>query len=279
MIYQRIIRDYPRTGFELTARSNELWLQTGYKNEKAYTAGADQLVQSFGGPSLQQIQTSPQLGRLTDQVLALPTEYQYALSGVYQTLSGSLHDQRQFQSALTLAIFNRQTFAKFDENDLLSDIEFNWIRVNGLDPALQTSRGDDVNPTLKVRSRRGNFGPRPRFTFQTSTGPLPTAQVSLANSKFLLDGQNFLPQLVIRSRIDQSVGKHRREKPFEILRLSGRPAQRLAPGIHTLSLEIRVEGYRPGNPGLTTYNLKFRVYPNCDDDEDNADDDRWDRDF
>jgi len=278
-IYQRIIRDYPRTGYELTARVNLLFLQTGYQDEKSYSTGVDQLVQSFGGPSLQQIRTAPQLGRLTEQILALPLDHQYAMLGAYHSVSGSLRQQRQYQSALALATFNRQTFAKFEKNYLLSDVIYNWIRVNGLDPNLQTKQVDKINPDLKVRPRRGNFGPRPRLTFQTSTGPLPTAQVSLSTSKFLLDGQDFRPQLSVRSRIDQSNGKHRREKPFEILRLSGRPAQPLTPGLHTLSIEIRVEGYQPGKPGLTTYNQTFRVNSPRDDDDDDCDDDRWDRDW
>ena len=278
-IYQRIIRDYPRTGFELTARCNLLWTQTGYQNEKAYSAGVDQFVQSFGGPSLQQIQTAQQPGRLTEQILALSLDHQYAMLGAYQSMCGSLSSQRQYQSALNLAIFNRQTFAKFGKNYLLSEVVYNWIRVNGLDPALQTARVDNVNPNLKVRPRRNNFGPRPRFTFQTSTGPLPIAQVSLATSKFLLDGQDFGPQLSVRSRIDQSNGEHRRQKPFEVLRLSGRPAQPLTPGLHTLSVEIRVEGYQPGKPGLTTYNQSFRVNSPRDDDDEDCNDDRWDRDW
>lgn len=277
LIFQRLIAEYPRTRYEVAARASLLWFQYGYQNAQGYIQSADRLVTSFGGPSLREISQSQGLNRLSNQIWALPEEYQVGLSGVYKSLAGLKATRLgQYQDALPLAVFNRQTFAKFDESGQLGrDVQFYWAQANRIN--FNDFKPILVDPKLRVRPRnnRLGFGPRPRFTFETSTGPLPTAQVNLASSKFLLDGKSLLPRLKISSHVNLKSGKHQKQ-PFEVIRLSGRPEQQLSNGPHTLEVEIRAEGYRPGGPGLTKQILNFYVRPNCDDDDDNAEDDRWD---
>ncbi|MBX3110305.1 MAG: hypothetical protein KF743_14080 [Fimbriimonadaceae bacterium] len=280
-IYERMRSSFPNSRFEIYARHSLLDLQYG-PNAAVWRAAADQLAQSYGGPSLQTILAGDHLNTMSEQIWALPQEYQMGLYSLYSEMCGSLSfTGGRYQEALPMAQFMRQTFWKFEtrSDQMAWEMELIWMRANGVKPS--EYKHVSVNPTIRLRPRKnGVFGPRPRFTLELSTGPLPLNQVSLSQSRILLDGLDFKPSMKLRSYADLRPKKKKdSNKPFEVLRLSGRPAQPLSPGSHTLSLVIVVSGYSGTGPGKTTLDFPFRVTGPRDDDDDDCDDDRWDRDW
>ncbi|GMU52804.1 MAG: hypothetical protein AMXMBFR33_19500 [Candidatus Xenobia bacterium] len=67
---------------------------------------------------------------------------------------------------------------------------------------------------------------------------------------------------------------------FERILLSGRPAQPLVPGRHTLEIVARSTGYTGSGPGLTRVVVEFTVGKGHDDDCDRREDDArdWEQD-
>lgn len=282
-ILQRIVREYPGTADEIVARIDLIGFSfSSYQDPGGNLGAVEQLAKSLGGPSIAEILSRVDLLRLSQKIWGLGDEIQYGLVSAYIQLREDLRHLERFQDALTLAIFVRQTFARVDElGQLQRDVEMAWLRANSRSlNSLYSLDRPTVDPKLRVKGRRrGLCGVRPRFSFEASTGPLPYHQINLATSKFLLDGQDLSSNLEVSSHIDARAAEGSK-RPFETLRISLRVPRPLAPGIHTLVVEIRSDGYKPGGPGLTRYEHAFRCHPIEDDDEDDRDEQsRWDQDW
>lgn len=269
-LYQRLIREYPESRYAMAARSHQLVYQYGRHNAEAWLPHLDQLAQSYGGPGLQEILQARSLSVLTRQVLALSEDRQVGLYGIYSTMdTGLSYELGRRRETLPLDVFLRQTFARFDSSgELLDNLKLHWIRANQF--SANGVRDYFVDPKVRVKPHSRTTGPRPRWTFEFSTAPLPARQVELATSRITLDGVDFFPQLQVSSLVELQPSK--KNRPFEILRLSGRPASPLARGNHNLTLEIRAEGYPGSGPGLTRVECPFRVASERDEEKEDGDD-------
>lgn len=270
-IYQAVISAYPRTFFEISARKNLLYVQ--YGQTRAYFAAVERLAQSYGGPSLAELSRGDQ-SKASARVRALPLEYQKGLVTIYS----SLHDMSEPAEAVPIAQFIRDTFfLLLDDNQASRDLQFDISMAN---IGTWLGIGDPmVNPTVRLLSHEREAGPRPKFVLELSTGPYPTPMIDLHSLKVKLDGQDFRPNLVASSRIKHHAKRAKGLSIEERIRVSGRPAQNLSRGPHTLDVEVSCDGYPPDGtgPGRTHKVYTFTVGRDRDDDEDDQDGECWDR--
>lgn len=275
-ILNAIIAGYPRSRFEVWARLSLLNGQYGYSDMEGWLADADRLAQSYGGPPLAAILRGRDLDRLSAQVLALPVEIRYGLAQVYGSMQGGLVCQlKQYERAVPLVIFGRQAFSLYSDGQLGVKYVVTLART-GTWSRLSTNL---VPPTVRViHPRHGRHtGPRPKIRLELFTGDASIQQIDLTGSTFLLDGQDFRPRLRARIKVDESLKPGR---VFERILLSGRPAQPLARGRHTLEIVARSTGYTGSGPGLTRVVVEFTVGKSHDDDCDRREDDArdWEQD-
>lgn len=273
-IFQQVIASYPGSGFEITSKLCILERQT--PSREPMLRACDQLAQSYGGPSVAEILRDHDRALTRLRTLSLDTLDGLAL--VYDSIQGETQDLQRWSQAAELARFNRDGFfpvVKGDQagKDMLFCLSMGYLGtwVGSLDPP--------VDPKVRLVTQEGESGPRPKLVLQVQTGPGLVPQTDLSSLNVTLDGTNFLPNMVVSSKLTHSKA-HRRFSLKETVRLSGRPVQPLAKGPHVLDVTVSVSGYqqRGGTgPGKTHKTFTFFVRRDRDEDEDECEGAAWGR--
>lgn len=283
-IYHAVIAGYPRSRFEVQARLCILDRQFPGRDRasvEGFIAAADQLAQGYGAPSLQEISLGNNQVRLSKQVRALPLEIQKGLVSVYDEIQAGIANQlHEYGRVVPVDLFVRDTFVQFVGPQASQNVNMHFAAANPGTPP--PGSGPFISPTIRlVKPKNKHTGPRPKIVLELRTGPFPTPQVDLSSVKVTLDGQNFLPNLVATTKLeDRRKGGQRSVE--QRLRLKGRPPARLSSGSHVLVVEAMAENYlsRGGTgPGRTLTSFSFSVSRNRDEDDDereDRDDDSWD---
>lgn len=286
-IYQAVIAGYPRSHFEVLARINLLDLQypgRATPQVEAWIEAAGQLGQSYGAPALREIMRGSITGG-SDQVRAMPLEIRMGLMALYSQIQGATaHQLKRYGEAVPLDLFIRDTFGSLAGDQPSRDLVFDIVKAKyGIwNPSTYGAR-IPIDPTVRILSPKSNQqkGPRPKIRWETTVGDYTHPQVSVANLKATLDGQDIAPQLKVRSKVRKSL-KTKSNSVFERLRFTYRPALRLQRGDHTVALEMPTQGYSGSGPGITRVSWTFRVGRDRDDDYDECsdedeDNDGWER--
>ena len=276
-LYNAVIAGYPRSRFEIAARLSLLSPSFGNTDFDAQLAAVDRLAQSYGGPALAAILGGQNRDRLSAQVLALPLEFQYGLDSVYFDMLGSIGlEKERYRQVIPLALFHQQTFSLRGDGNTLAVYFLVLAQGKNWNSVLYNNL---ANPTVRVKRPKDgrSIGPRPKIRIELNSGDFTYSKIDIQQSKFLLDGQDLKPVLRMRLKTLENLTPG---KPFQRILLSGRPAQALSRGRHTLEIVARVSQYRGTGLGLTRTLVNFTVGKSQDDDCDRRDDDDrdWDED-
>jgi hypothetical protein len=273
-IYQRIVAEYPNSGFELQARFALMSLQS--TTTESWFLGSDSLLRSYGAPTLAEVKQNQ--GQAVAKLRGLPLDYQHGLTEIYRQMKVSLQSPniRRYSDALLLSYFGREAFA-YDQasaSSFSSGISYNADRLTGeLNPTTLI-----VAPKVTVRSPKGGkVGPLPRLRFETTLRNSRVAGVSSSDAQFFLDGVNVSKQVQVLSfRVNPTAKKH---QIYEQLLFGFQPTQPLVPGAHQFSMIIPTLGDQINpvivGPGVVRKTISFsvrQVERDCDDDKDN---DHW----
>ncbi|MEW6282063.1 MAG: hypothetical protein AB1758_25890 [Candidatus Eremiobacterota bacterium] len=281
-IYHEIIAGYPGSKFEVQARVCLIEMDIPGGGEPRLLA-YDQLARSYGAPPLDGILRWGDRTRLVRQFRTLHTEFQSGLIPVYRGMLNMLElDLRRLEDALRVALFNREAFAfdSIEGSKAVGRVE-SLVSEIAQGGHVMYQAAPRVDPQVTIRAPRPGHrtGPRPKIRVEIAVGDYRVPQVNLGALEWTLDGQDLKPVMEVRSKIDRSL---RLDRPFEQLRLTARPAQRLSGGTHTVSLVVPTAGYQGEGPGIARLNWTFVVARDCDDADDerddHEDDDRWERD-
>lgn len=281
-IYQQIIRNYPRSRFEIKART--CLLQVEYSGDskaeaKSFVSAGDRLAKSWGGPSLQDIARNRVAAN--NKLHKLSSERQDGLIGLYEQIaSEQAEGAKDYEGSLALDLFLRDAKFPQGEGQLGWTVFYHTVQADlGKWPPPEKPRQQThIDPKIRLLTHRKQVcGPRPKLVVEIDTS-YPGYPVDLSQLKITLDGQDFLPSLALTSdyRHEQRKGKLIIE---DRIRLAGRPARNLSQGTHTLNISAEVQTYKAsGNvgPGKTVAQYSFRVGKSKDDPEDEHVDDCWD---
>jgi hypothetical protein len=200
---------------------------------------------------------------------ALHPDYLEALNNIYQGLVMVLGNTKRYPEAIALAALGQEAFTNSDGGSY-SGMVRHFVGMR--DGNSQPYRAVWVNPIVKIRSPKDGKVTRglPVIRLVTWTGDFSHAQPSFSDSDLLVDGQSVKSQV----QVESSFAKKRKLGPNHIwlkMRWSYVPAQRLAPGRHTVTAIVRVPGYVVNHmtgPGSTTVTWSFVVHPQGRDDDD-----------
>lgn len=272
-VLQRISAEYPGSRFDLGARMIPL----AVGNPQKQVEDLDGLARSCGAPGLADIVQSGGSSRaLTRQVEGLPIEVRRGLKSLYLVMHSELSlptGLGQPQRGLPLAVFCQQSLGLVrgtsavpgEEIKFTPQIEWDMMLL-GVPPVAQSR----VDPTVQIRSPRPDEvkGRHPKIQIQMTAGPRSNVPIDLSRVEFTLDGESILPLLKIGVMVNTE-----QDKPFEKIRLTGRPQQLLDRGSHSLELTVPTLGYQGSGPGQTRLNWTFQVGRDKDDKDDEERDD------
>lgn len=271
-LYERIVQEYPNSGFELQARQGLLSQNTNTAGE--WFAGADALLQSYQAPTLAQVVANPSAA--VRQLESLPMDYQHGLIGLYQQYEEALSSSNinRYNEAIALCYFGRTAFA-YDSSAtsaFSSGISYSTGELRGQKNFVQNV----VRPKIKIRSPHGEVGARPKIRIETTLRDSSSCPVAPANSQFWLDGQEVSKEIRVRNlKSNPLAGKN---QIFEQLLLEYQPIQPLSSGRHTFTALILTEGDRVGDPngkGVSQLEIRFKVKPGERDCDDETDENKW----
>jgi hypothetical protein len=275
VLYQRIVAEYPHSGFELKARLAILCLQT--QTTDAWLSATDSLLNSYNAPTLAEVVVNQ--GQAVTKLRSLPLDYQHGLIDVYTQILGVLQSPNihRYSEAVRLGQFGREAFY-YDRSGtaIFGAGAFNNLvnyRANYTGPSQPR-----VPAKITVRSPRGGkVGPLPKIRIETTLRGSRSIPVSPEHSQFLLDGVDVSSQVrVLSNRLNLDAKKN---QVFEQLLFGYQPVQLLSPGRHQFSMIIPTELDQINpiitGPGVARKTINFEVRNGERDCDDEKDDEHW----
>ena len=279
-VYREVIRHYPDSEFEITAKLCLIMLEVG-DDYSIRLQRDEQLLRGYGAPGLQEIQRNR--AQSVNQLRSLRADLQLGLVDVYDDVHNLVAlQQGQYSDALPLALFMREAFSAnpgLQGSDFMNNLLLDVTHIQYGEWPDRSAPITIVDPTVRIKSPKDGQrkGPRPKIRVQVKGGDWRQPQIDMAKLQFTLDGQDLKPSMRVRTQIATNLKDSKKDsRPFERLRLIVRPAQPLAPGNHVISLTVPVEGYSGTGPGRTSATWSFTVSRPRDEAEDECEDDESD---
>lgn len=243
----QLIANYPNSDIEVNARYRMIDLDFHWDDYRGKLEARSQLVQRFGGPSVEQLsQRSPQA---ISQLRNLDAKLLEAMGYIYGKFTYLYLDLKDRDRALAFAQLNR-------EMELGTETPREILQIyTGKSWYGQTTQNPVVR-VIKPTSHRS--GSRPRLVVEISDGDYREPQLNWEKFAIRLDSQDLKKVASYKSQFDT---KLREGHIFERLRVIYRPESALAPGPHTLVIYAPVYGYRGTGLGATRVEYRFVVPP------------------
>jgi hypothetical protein len=273
-ILESIVTQYRGSRYAIWAQMNLSDIQ-GQGKAEAFNRAMDSYLRSLKAPTITEV-VSQRHANLVKRYKALSFETRMGIMAIYDTaLKGYTHEKIEYRKGFRLGHFCREAYPFNDSESIAGQIERNYEQgpyAKSIPPG-SGRRGKRINPFLENLSpSRGSCGPRPKFEIRTYTGPFEYTQLALSHTTFVLDGFNVLDSVDVKCQLDEEMqGK----KPYEVITFIYRPSQRLAPGRHTLVVEVQLNPYQKNSgykEGYSKLEIPFTVGRERDDHEDERED-------
>ncbi len=262
-LLSQVVSEYPNSLFAIEAQIGLMNLTTA-PSKDAFYASRNQFLASLGCPTLDEIYRNRRAA--VQKMRGRSVEVKRATVSVYEGISHLLYKSDKYREAIAVCQFGKEWAAAGS-----IPVSFNAELGLSIDELSGRSGPYQVlyrKPEVDIRSPKPGHkcGSRPHIRFDIRTGDYRYAQPW--HPVITLDGQNLTPEFELQSKYDLK-SRTGPNKYFVQQRYSFRPSTALAPGRHTVRVQVDI------HPKETAYKTdvtwEFFVQPGSNDGPDDDD--------